>query len=507
MLQKVDTLIYNAIILTQSKSMPVASSMVIHNGKIIAVFQHEDHSPYQAKTKIDAKQQVIIPGLIDAHCHLQAMISEQFSIHLPKSLQTKEALLAYIREQIAAIPAGEWVRITGYHPFHFRHIETLTMTVLDEISTNHPIRVRYVTRHTSTLNSRGWHHFQQALQQHSQEGIHLELDACGQPTGIIHGADTLLNECVLPKIAEEQWLTGMQALQSKLLSVGITTICDASPTTSPPQLALWEKAAQHFWKIPVQWMTSATHFDELPNALYHVPIFKRGALKIVLETMPEVYPAKESIVQMMQQAFLANSPIAIHVVTPEMVWHALDALQTVRTQLPEVNGACRFEHLSLCPEAFFDMIQEQNIQVVTNPPFIYTHGDRYLQQVDEDEHSWLYPVNALLQKGITVAAGADSPVAPISPWLGIYAACTRKTQDGAHVNSDEAVSRKDALRLYTTNAALVMGEQYQIGQLAHGFDANFVVLSHHPMQCSLAQLQHMHVLETWIHGQRVYSSS
>lgn len=507
MVQYIDTFIYNAVILTQNDSMPLATGMAIHNGKVLALFGQNESSPYQAIKNIDAKQQVIMPGLIDAHCHLQAMVSEHFNIHLPTSYQTKEALFEYLREQIALIPAGEWVRITGYHPFHFAHIATLSMKMLDELSTNHPIRVRYVTRHTSVLNSRAYQHFQQAWAQHSPTGINIELDRKGLPTGIIHGADAFLNEFVLPQVSEEQWLMGIRALHSKLLSLGITTICDATPTTSPVQLALWKRAAQKFWKIPVEWMTGAAHFDTLLDTLQPIPIFTRGALKIVLETMPEIYPDRESIVQMIRQAFLANSPVAIHVVTPEMVLHALDALQTVRQQLPQMNGICRFEHLSLCPEAFFDMIDGQHIQVVTNPPFIYVHGDRYLQQVDKDEQDWLYPVNSLLQHGITVAAGADSPVAPISPWLGIYAACTRQSKNGFPVNKAEAVSRKDALSLYTTNAALVMKEQHQVGMLSTGFDANFIVLNGHPIHCSLSQLQNMKVLETWIHGERLYHSS
>lgn len=507
MVRKIDTFIYNAVILTQSKSMPIATSMAIANGKIIALFQHHEVAPYQAKVMIDAQQKVIIPGLIDAHCHLQAMVSEQFSIHIPTSYQTKEALFTYLREQISQIPVGQWVRINGYHPFHFPQIEKLTMAMLDELSTNHPIRLRYITRHTSVLNRLGWDYFKQASQNHSTEGIYEELDAVGQPTGIMHGADAFLNEFVLPKLPEKQWLAGIQKLQAKLLALGITTVCDASPTTTAAQLAVWKKAAQLFWHIPVHWMTGSAHFEDLAQQLQSTPLFKRSALKIVLETMPEIYPSKDVVVQMMKQAFLANSPVAVHVVNPEMVWHALDALQTARQQLPDIKGICRFEHMSLCPEAFFDMLYEQQIQVVTNPPFIYTHGDRYLQQVDDGEQQWLYPVNSLLQQRITVAAGSDAPVAPISPWLGMVAACTRHSKNGLPVNKQQAISRQEALNLYTTNAASVLGEQQHIGQLAPGFDANFIMLEHHPINCTLTELQHMQVLETWISGQRLYHSS
>ncbi|MFJ7649202.1 amidohydrolase [Lysinibacillus sp. NPDC097279] len=506
MVQQIDLFIYNAVIVTQSKSVPIATSMAIHNGKIIALFGHNDCSPYRAIISIDAQQKVILPGFIDAHCHLQAMVSEQFNIHIPTLYKTKETLFAYLREQISHIPTGNWVRINGYHPYHFPQIEPFTMAMLDELSTEHPIRLRYVTRHTSVLNSNAWDYFKHALESHSKEGIHLELNSFGQPTGIIHGADAFLNEFVLPKLPEAQWLAGIKTLQSKLLSLGITTVCDASATTSASQLTIWKKAAQHFWKIPVHWMTGSAHFDDLANHLQPIPIFKRNALKIVLETMPEIYPHQDTVVHMMKQAFLANSPVAIHVVNPEMVWHAIDALQTVRQQLPEIKGICRFEHLSLCPEAFFEMLHENQIQVVTNPPFIDVHGDRYIQQVDGSEHSWLYPVHSLLQRGITVAAGSDAPVAPISPWLGMHASCTRQSKDGLPVNMQEAVSRQEALNLYTTQAAFVIGEQQRIGQLAPGYDANFIIVEQHPLNCTLAQLRNMQVLETWIAGERLYHS-
>lgn len=501
----VDTLIVNAEIITLSSVTPTAYGLAIHNGKIVATLQPGDELNFDATVVIDVHQKTIIPGLIDSHSHLQAIISEHFSIQIPRELQTNTAFYSFLKEKISTIPSGEWIRISGYHPFHFPEVKPLTMEVLNQLSTSHPIRVRYVTRHTSVLNSEAWQQMMIKYPFSYMEGVYFEYDKENKPNGIIHGADTYLSEYIVSKIPPSKWLSAIKKLQLELLSYGITAIQDASPTTSQEQLEIWLKAENQFWIIPIKWMSGSKYFDTLPQILENSNLYERGALKIVLEAAPEIYPEKHQIEQILFKAGLTKSTVAIHVVTPEMIWHVLDALQSVRKKNPNLYINCRLEHVSLCPKAFIEEMLIQQVMVVTNPPFLFKHGDRYLSQVEENEQNWLYPIQSFIEKGFVVAAGADAPVAPISPWLGMYAACTRKSADGQVINLKESVSRDNALQLYTTGGAQVGQWENRLGKLQLGFDATFLILENNPLTCTLHQLKDMKVLETWIQGRKHYT--
>lgn len=503
----VDTLIVNAEIITMSSVTPKASGIAISKGEIVALLQHGDDLKYAATEIIDAQQKTVIPGLIDAHSHLQAMISEQFTLQIPRELQTNDAFFSYLTEHISSVPNGEWIRISGYHPFHFPKVKPLTLKRLDELSTSHPIRVRYVTRHTSVLNQFAWQKLMQKLSTSSTEGIHIELDENNNPNGIIHGADSFLSEKVVSKTSPSTWLEAIYKLQQVFFSYGITAIQDASPTTSKKQLIIWLKAEKQFWKIPIQWMTGSKYFKSISHILESSNLFERGALKIVLEAAPDIYPTKDQVMEMLLQAGDSKSAVAVHVITPEMIWHVLDALQSLRRQNPNLQLSCRLEHVSLCPEGFINEMKQQQVSIVTNPTFLSVHGDRYLKQVDQSEHNWLYPVQSFFENGFVVAAGADSPVAPISPWIGMYAACTRKSDNGQLVNPTESISRANALRMYTTGAAFVGQWENRLGKLETGFDATFLILENNPLTCTLQQLKNMKVLETWIQGRKHYTYS
>ena len=108
-----------------------------------------------------------------------------------------------------------------------------------------------------------------------------------------------------------------------------------------------------------------------------------------MEANPELVPSPDKLKTIVLKAAQQQLPLAVHVVTPEMVWSALDAIRYVRKIVPNYKQVFRLEHLSLCPEFFIPDMKELNIIVVTNPSLIYDHGDRYLTDVDPSEHSWL----------------------------------------------------------------------------------------------------------------------
>lgn len=498
-IQVADTIIYNANVLTLNEHYPFACGLAITNGKIVALLQEHDHLAIDG-VKIDAHSQTILPGLIDAHCHLNAMIAGAFAVYCPPTLHTFEQLIHFIRNQITDIPEGQWIRINKFNPTQFHERRLLTKDELDQISTAHPIRVRHVSRHATMLNSHAL--ILAGIDQHFIAPDGMKID---DQTGILYGADAWLSAHVIQPFSKSQLMQQVPTLQNELLSYGITFVHDATPTTSEVDIKFWEEARQLGWPIHLRFMVSMEYYEQLQHTLQHLnsPI-TIGAIKVVMESFPELYPTTEQLQEIVNFSFERNIPIAIHAITPEMVWAAVDAISQAPKYSTSTQHLSRLEHVSLCPEAFIPLVANSGLTVVTNPTFIYEHGTRYLADVALDEHNWLYLLKSFHEAGIFVAAGSDAPVASANPFIGMYAACTRTSSSGQSVNEDEKINRLEALKLYTKHAAIVTNTARHKGELSVGYDADFFFTNINPLTCSNEQLLITHATSTWINGHCVY---
>jgi predicted amidohydrolase YtcJ len=116
-----------------------------------------------------------------------------------------------------------------------------------------------------------------------------------------------------------------------------------------------------------------------------------------------------------------------------------------------------------------------------------------------------FPFQTMLASGMLVAATSDSPCAPVEPLLGLYAMVTRQTRSGGPpVGPEEAVDPLDGLRMYTINAAYVMGREGEVGSLEPGKRADMVVLSHDPTVVDPAFIRDITVEQTYVEGQCLY---
>ena len=153
----------------------------------------------------------------------------------------------------------------------------------------------------------------------------------------------------------------------------------------------------------------------------------------------------------------------------------------------------RIEHCSECPARLVKRLKALNAVVVTQPPFIYYSGERYLATVPSPQIDYLYPFRSLVDAGLVVAGSSDSPVVPENPLAGIYAAVMRKAQSGQPVLPDERVTPMQALAMYTTSAAYAEFQEQEKGVLSPGKLADMVVLSGNPLKVPPEQIKDIRV--------------
>jgi len=196
--------------------------------------------------------------------------------------------------------------------------------------------------------------------------------------------------------------------------------------------------------------------------------------------------------------------LAFHVDEVETLEAAITALEYSLSQFPRANHRHRFEHCSVCPPRLMRRLKGTGAMVVTQPPFIYYSGERYLATVPANDLECLYAIGSLRALGIRVAASSDAPVVHFNPLVGIYASVTRKAETGQTVLPGESISALEALKSYTIDAAYASFEEKTKGSISPGMLADLVVLSEDPTTVPPDRIKGIRVLTTIIDGQVVW---
>lgn len=517
-LEPAELVIENVTVITMDPWCPFATGVAISKGKIVGLIHGRSGWPLApGGQRLDGEGTTLLPGLIDAHCHLRALLSSYHEVRCSRTdVRSINDIILAVHYRAKRLPAGSWIRASGYDPYYLREKRHPTRWDLDIATVNHPVRLRHVTRHASVLNSAALEAAGIRADTPDPPGVMVERELdTGVPTGRIFGGDKWLSQHIIPPMSAEELKTGVEFLQTVLLGQGITAVQDATPTNTWDDLVFWKERMAEGWPISVLLMSDEKHHMQMRRFLEQDSsrrfcTLEVGPIKIVMENSMQLQYQLNELYRIVELSVRQGVSLAFHAVEPEMIWAVIDlvryARQAEQTDRYKKKKLYRIEHLSLCPEAFLPDLARLKVFVVTNPGFISEHGERYLEDVDIAEHGWLYRANSLLQAGVPLAAGSDAPVATVSPWIGMYAACTRKTMNGRPLNENERLNRWQALSLYTTGAAKAAGWERERGMIRTGFRADLVALNQNPLVCPIDELKTIQVKATWIGGQLVYKS-
>jgi predicted amidohydrolase YtcJ len=194
----------------------------------------------------------------------------------------------------------------------------------------------------------------------------------------------------------------------------------------------------------------------------------------------------------------------IHAVEGKTIEAACNAIELALQKVPRSDHRHRIEHCSVCHPTVAKRIASLGITVVTQPSFIYYHGERYLRTVPESNLKYLYPIATLMKNGVRVAGSSDCPIVPANPMIGIYSALSRRAENGEFLLPGEGLSPLEALRMYTSYAAEATLEEKIKGSITPGKLADLVVLSDDPTGVSVDEIKDIRVEMTILDGEVVW---
>ncbi len=516
-----DLIIHNARIYTVNDSFELASTLVVKDGKFIAVGNDDLLEKYSAAAKLDLKGIPVYPGLIDAHCHFYQLGLAQEHVDLRGAKSVEEViarLKAFASKSEAKVLMGR-----GWDQNLWEEKVFPSKEILDKAFPDKLVVLERIDGHAAYVNSNVLT-AAKITKDTKVEGGEVII-ANNEPTGILIDKASDLAYAILPEPSREEQIMALQKAEKIAFANGLTTVDDAGLNRA--QLELIDSLQRvNKLKIRVYGMISntpenlayyldkgITQTDRL--TIRSVKVYADGALgsrgaalkkpytdeknnKGLFITSPE--KIEELAYILAKKGFQMNTH-AIGDAANEVV---LNAYKKALSVSPDPRW--RIEHAQVV-----DKVDLQKFGSKILPSVQPTHATSDMEWADErlgeKRVANAYTYKELLDWSGRIALGTDFPVERVNPIHTYYAAVTRKDLNGnppGGYQMDNALSRSEALKGMTKWAAYANFEEDEKGSIEVGKVADFVLLTNDIMVLNDSEILATEVLATFLGGEMVY---
>ncbi|MFZ5918035.1 MAG: amidohydrolase [Chloroflexota bacterium] len=524
-----DLVFLNGQVITMGPTTPRAEAVAVVHDRIALVGSDADvRDTIGPETQIiDLKGRALLPGFIDAHCHIVLYgLSRLWLNCRAEVIKDLDELLALVKKAADELEPGQWIRSRGYEDTRLPPRYALTRHDLDKAAPQHPVYLERVCGHVIVVNSRALELAGITRETPDPPGGEIERDQNGEPTGLLRETAREPIRQILPPPTQEELEAAIVRASEDYLAAGITSIQNAG--TSAPELKAFQSLHSR-GELPLRayLMVSTEIVDHLIAAGLRTGLgdnrLKIGPLKIFMDggigactaAMRQPYakdPNNRGILWMepdelndlVERAHLAGFQIGTHAIGDWAIEVVLDAYERALTRWPRADHRYRIEH---CGSPFAELlgrIVELDVLPVPQPIFLNEGGDPYISNLGHERAHQLYPLRSFLDAGLPISGSSDSPVSSYVPLKGIQTAVTRHTWDGQVLGPGQEISLQEALRMYTLNGAYASFEETSKGSIEVGKLADFAILERDPFLVAPDELVDINVDMTVVGGRIAY---
>ena len=543
-----DLVVLDAKILTVDDGFRVAQALAVRDGRFVAVGSTaEVRARIGASTRvIDGGGRTVIPGLIDSHVHALGVAAAE-AVQPFQNLQSIGELQDWIRAAVKRAPPDTWIWTPRVYPPRLRERRFPTRQELDAAAPHHPVVVDGL--YALSLNSLALQGAGVTRASVDPPGGAIAKDARGEPTGLLRNVGAMLAR-FRPSTAPVPPLDMLERVHQQYVQTGITSVIERDATVEGYRAY---EALQRAGRLQVR-ATVTLHIPHPEDAaqtegfITGLPLtfgsgddwLKVGPLKIFVDGgillgtafMREPYgPGARDLYAIDDPAYRGaltltpeqiRSAVAIghrhgwqtvaHVTGDAGVDTVLDAFAAAQAQFPARDARDTLIHAYFVHPDSAARAARLGVLVDTQPAWYYKDADALAAGLGRERLAHFIGLRTLRQAGVDVAINTDhmfgldrdEALNPFNPFLTMYAATTRRTQSGAIVSGDEAVSREEALRMMTSAAARFSFDEKTRGSIEVGKLADFVVLDADLLTCPPERLRAIRPEMTVIGGGVAY---
>jgi len=515
-------------------------AIAVKGDRILAVGKTIDIQKFKGPQTqmIDLGGHFTMPGFNDAHLHLDDAGQTKLSVDLT-GVKSLDELRTRVANKVQESRAGEWILGSGWDETLWPVKVTPTRWDLDEVSLGHPVFLVRIDGHIAVANTRALQLGSVTLASRDPQGGHIDRNQNAEPTGILRETAQDAVEAVVPKPTHQQRRHGLELALADLAEHGVTSAQDYSPIWESFQIyEELEKEGKLTARIS-EWLPFDDSMDELntkrgshpqSDLMLHTGLLKGfmdGSLGSHTAAMLEPYtddPKNSGIPRydpgklndMTKERVLAGFQIGFHAIGDKGVQMALDAFAEAEkaakeAQVKGANGGDEFrlrvEHAQVTTPAQIAQFKQLKVIASMQPNHLLTDmrwaQDRLGPKRAATSYAWL----GFLNKGVGLAFGTDYPVEPVNPFRGVYAAVTRKSENGKQEYfPDQRLTVDQAIAAYTAGSAFAEFQEKEKGKLVAGMLADFVVLDRDLTASSPEKILQTKVLRTVVGGKTVYEA-
>jgi hypothetical protein len=550
-----DLILHNGKIVTVDKKFAIHEALAISDGKILRVGGNDEVMKTKGpKTQLlDLGGKMVLPGLIDSHVHPNGACTIEFDHPIPQ-METIADVLAYVKGRAKTLAKGEWIVVRQVFITRLREQRYPTRQELDEAAPDNP--VLFATGPDASLNTL-------ALKlsgidkdfKVSDGGTGFaEKDAkTGEPTGILRNCTRYVKSQPSGRQPSELDRTErLLQLFKDYNSVGLTTIGDRNASASDIEryrklhqqdklsvrvaashavgnLGAVEKIQQNIRRVAENPLVKGDDHLRivgikmfLDGGMLTGSAYMRqpwGVSKIYSITDPEyrgvLFISKERLLPIVRTTIESGLQFTAHSVGDGAVHTLIDAYDELAKQMPIRKVRPCITHCNFMSAEAIRKMAELGVVADIQPAWLYLDARTLTAQFGYDRLRYFQPLKSLFEAGVIAGGGSDHmqkigslrSVNPYNPFLAMWTTITRKAKwyEG-QLHPEEALSREQAIRFYTTNNAYLLFLDDRVGSLEEGKLADCIVLDRDLLACPVDDIKDARVLRTYVSGKLVYQS-
>jgi hypothetical protein len=541
-----DLVISGGTIYTVDPQQPTVEAVVVRDGIIEFAGSEKEASEWVGENTevIDLDGKTMTPGFIEGHAHFFGVGYFELDINLMNA-KSYEEVVAMVQQAVAKAKPGQWILGRGWHQDKWeKKPEKLvkgfqTHELLSAVSPDNPVVLEHASGHAIQVNAKAMEIAgvnqlsKESLEAVSSEGGEVIRDANGNPTGIFNELAANFIYKHVPVADDERDMTAIDLATKACWRNGITSFHDAG--ASARNISLYKEAKKNGTlgvrmyvmlagdnpAMVNEWLARGPEVDSTHwLTIRSVKLFCDGALGSrgawLLEPYtdrPDFYGmatlSMDTVLEVSRKALRAGFQVCSHAIGDRANREILNRYEIAFKENPEAKDhRFRIEHAQHLHPA--DIGRFASLGVLPSMQAIHMASDRPWaidrlgeKRIVEGAYVW----QSLLKTGALIVNGTDAPVEPINPIPCFYASVTRKTLAGqpeGGYEPEQKMTREQALRSYTLDAAYGAFEENFKGSITKGKLADFTVFTQDIMRVPDEDLLKTEVAMTVVGGKIVF---
>jgi predicted amidohydrolase YtcJ len=535
-----DLILHGGQVLTVDAKFSTASAVAVKGGRIAAVGGAELLDNWKAPKIVDLAGRTLMPGFNDTHVHIYSLSPRAIEPDRVKSIAELQDVL---RAKAAALGKGEWITGYGWDEALLSEKRNPLRADLDAAAPDNPVVLTRAGAHSAVGNTLALQLAKITRATADPEGGLIEKDASGEPNGIIRERFDLFTRLVPNDTYETLRPSFIQALKN-LLPFGITSFQSAS--TGIGDVEVEGESVRGGSGLTYNRMRAI--YDELgadlPRAALYINFPGEARLKAFGKKSGDgddrvrVGPIGENLTdggftgptawlladykgqpgfrgkgrytdaelqEIVDKANEYGWQMGLHAIGDAAIVQTVNAYVASLKKMPRQDHRWFLDHFTIMPpDETMKAMADNGIAIAQQPNFLYNLEGRYQSTLDDWRLAHNNSIATPAKKfGIFTAFSSDN--LPIDPRVGLYAATTRKGMSGTVHGAEEAVTREEAIRMYTANGAHLTWEEKEKGSLEVGKLADMCVIEQDPLKVADSELLTLEVDATFVGGKQVFA--